>query len=419
MKRGDRWTIEEERALVFVDGTPGGGKTTFIERLVEKEGGRTIRTMRTGPADNGAVSGPIPGGDIDTARHREAGAAGAMRVLVAPAVARGALGPLVWQIDLFEPDCAALVVETDEAPEFPSDLHVHVLSPGSGLRLLRLHGERYGPFAADLVVANCPGPRRRRAVECFAGEIAKMRTAARNPDEPERVPVPVVVADLTDPSDPGLATAIAAVEARLPGRPAAPRLGPYRARRTGPPEQALRVRVDLETADEPMWREFLLPADATFWELHGAIFSAMGIGGDHRHTFAIRRPDAGETIRTEDVANFWETDRLPSYVPLLTDFMTDPHVLVSYMSEPEGREELAVTLREILPVTDAIEVPSVTAGEGGAIRRNRGGGTRAIRIHDPVRALREHIRDLQRNPPIDEDWVDDHDDYYWVVEPVR
>ena len=61
----------------------------------------------------------------------------------------------------------------------------------------------------------------------------------------------------------------------------------------------LRSRVELSEILPPIWREILVPAAYSFWDLHVAIQDSMGWLDYHLHEFRIkdsdhsRRPTAG------------------------------------------------------------------------------------------------------------------------------
>ncbi len=53
------------------------------------------------------------------------------------------------------------------------------------------------------------------------------------------------------------------------------------------------IHVELEDVEPAIWRRFLLPANATFFELHCAIQNAMGWTGSHLHSFECWDPVEG------------------------------------------------------------------------------------------------------------------------------
>ena len=71
-------------ALVQVVGPPGGGKTTFIERLLQSSRKRVMAAVRIVVDGDVRVPELDPAGDADTARYTAAGARVSQRILVPP-----------------------------------------------------------------------------------------------------------------------------------------------------------------------------------------------------------------------------------------------------------------------------------------------------------------------------------------------
>jgi hypothetical protein len=69
-----------------------------------------------------------------------------------------------------------------------------------------------------------------------------------------------------------------------------------RARRTPVEPTALQFKVTLNDIAPSIWREILLPPDASMWALHVAIQDAMGWNDSHLHAFGVESAAAGEPI---------------------------------------------------------------------------------------------------------------------------
>jgi hypothetical protein len=86
---------------------------------------------------------------------------------------------------------------------------------------------------------------------------------------------------------------------------------------------AYRLRIELEDIDPPVWRSILVPAGASFLELHAAIQSAMGWQDRHLHRFEVRDPVSGEMRfigrPLEDDA--WEDNVLAGWQYGIADFI--------------------------------------------------------------------------------------------------
>jgi hypothetical protein len=58
-----------------------------------------------------------------------------------------------------------------------------------------------------------------------------------------------------------------------------------------------RFRIELPDIRPPIWREILVPASYSFWDLHVAIQDAMGWEDYHLHEFEVAEPESGELLR--------------------------------------------------------------------------------------------------------------------------
>ena len=58
-----------------------------------------------------------------------------------------------------------------------------------------------------------------------------------------------------------------------------------------------RFRLELLGIEPPIWREILVPASYSFWDLHVAIQDAMGWEDYHLHEFQVAEPESGQLLR--------------------------------------------------------------------------------------------------------------------------
>lgn len=58
-----------------------------------------------------------------------------------------------------------------------------------------------------------------------------------------------------------------------------------------------RLRIELLGIQPPIWREILVPASYSFWDLHVAIQDAMGWEDYHLHEFQVAEPESGQLLR--------------------------------------------------------------------------------------------------------------------------
>jgi hypothetical protein len=59
----------------------------------------------------------------------------------------------------------------------------------------------------------------------------------------------------------------------------------------------LRFRLELLGIQPSIWREILVPASYSFWDLHVAIQDAMGWEDYHLHEFQVAEPESGQLLR--------------------------------------------------------------------------------------------------------------------------
>jgi hypothetical protein len=140
--------------------------------------------------------------------------------------------------------------------------------------------------------------------------------------------------------------------------------------------QALRLRVDLLLMPAPVWRRFLLPAQASFWDLHVAIQDTFGWEDRHLHQFTVDDHRAGGHCRLGipgdqrldgpgRVLPGWE-HRVLSYPRPDT-----PSSLYTYDFGDEWQHE--VTLEAVQGGEEPSRLPRCLAGEGQAPAEDSGG----------------------------------------------
>jgi len=64
----------------------------------------------------------------------------------------------------------------------------------------------------------------------------------------------------------------------------------------GRPDRVFRLRIELEDLSPPVWRRILIPASATFLDLHAAIQGAMGWEDAHLHRFEVIDPNTDQKM---------------------------------------------------------------------------------------------------------------------------
>ena len=138
----------------------------------------------------------------------------------------------------------------------------------------------------------------------------------------------------------------------------------------------LRFRVELVGILPPIWREFLVPARYSFWDLHVAIQDAMGWWDYHLHEFRLRDQDTGGNLLI-GIPTGEELEGTPEVLPGWE------LSVIEYLSEPGQRAEYAydfgdgwtheVMLRGIEPRSKGQRYPQCIAGQRACPPEDCGG----------------------------------------------
>jgi hypothetical protein len=126
----------------------------------------------------------------------------------------------------------------------------------------------------------------------------------------------------------------------------------------------LRFRVELVGILPPIWREILVPAGYSFWDLHVAIQDAMGWWDSHLHGFRLR--DRGETLLF-GIPTGEEMEGMPEPSPrwgtLVIEHLSEPGQGMEYEYDFGDEWIHEVTLLSIEPRVKGQPCPQCVAGE--------------------------------------------------------
>jgi len=64
----------------------------------------------------------------------------------------------------------------------------------------------------------------------------------------------------------------------------------------------IRLKVELDDTDPPIWRRIEVPAATTLKDLHRIIQAAMGWDDDHLFAFQIGRQSASSRVQLDELA---------------------------------------------------------------------------------------------------------------------
>jgi hypothetical protein len=139
---------------------------------------------------------------------------------------------------------------------------------------------------------------------------------------------------------------------------------------------ALQLKVELLLMPFPVWRRLLVPAGATFWDLHVALQDVMGWQDCHLHQFTVDEPRTGRRLRfgipddsgfhgVHDVLTGWEH-------PVAAFLAVDGHpALYTYDFGDDWQHE--VTLEAVHGDSGDRVLPVCLAGEGPCPPEDSGG----------------------------------------------
>lgn len=138
----------------------------------------------------------------------------------------------------------------------------------------------------------------------------------------------------------------------------------------------LRFRVDLVLMPSPVWRRFIVPATATFWDLHVAIQDVMGWKDKHLHQFTLDHSSSGERLRfgVPDNSQFHGVNEiLPGWEHPVAAFCKADMPAMLYTYDFGDCWQHEVTMEGIVPNTEEINLPICLAGVGDCPDEDCGG----------------------------------------------
>ena len=223
-----------ERALIHVAGPPGSGKTTFVEAMLSAGGGPILaaRCIRDDALRQARETAPVTHPELR--RYRQAGASG-VALFTFP---ENDLGSDAFFVTNLMTDYSRAVLLEGDNPLGFTDLAVFVAPAPADDEALFVRrtrnlvatkraraaiAERYaGIQHAQLVVVNIRSESERKRGEQIVADVVRLRKEEDLYDDilgfcGSRIPITAVVANLTDPDDPGRKKALARV--RRPLRP--------------------------------------------------------------------------------------------------------------------------------------------------------------------------------------------------------
>jgi hypothetical protein len=136
----------------------------------------------------------------------------------------------------------------------------------------------------------------------------------------------------------------------------------------------LKFSIELLGIQPPIWREVLVPARYTFWELHVAIQDAMGWLDYHLHAFHVQTEEASPAVfgipLDEDSEPTW-----PGWEHSVVDYVSAPDTVMRYDYDFGDGWTHSVRLLSVEPREIGQKYPRCTAGKRACPPEDCGGVT--------------------------------------------
>lgn len=171
------------------------------------------------------------------------------------------------------------------------------------------------------------------------------------------------------------------------------------------PPAVLRIRVDLDQADPPIWRRLDVRSDLTLDVVHQILQAAFGWTDSHLHRFSL----GGDPFDLHSQlflcpydADEGEDDGLPESEVRLDETLADPGDELRYVYDYGDSWDLVLWLEEVLPAGPGTPIAACVDGDRAAPPENCGGVTDAESLaqvlDDPARFDRRDIDEALRAP---------------------
>ena len=143
------------------------------------------------------------------------------------------------------------------------------------------------------------------------------------------------------------------------------------------PPKIYQIKITLLDIKPPVWRRILIPASATFWDLHVAIQDAMGWEDSHLHEFTGPDRRAASPLRIGIPGDEpWAPDEAalkPGWTVTLSQHLkaAAPKLLYTYDFGDDWEHE--ILLEKVLPVEPGATYPQCIAGRRACPPEDVGG----------------------------------------------
>ncbi|MGD8368952.1 MAG: DUF1841 family protein [Desulfobacterales bacterium] len=142
-----------------------------------------------------------------------------------------------------------------------------------------------------------------------------------------------------------------------------------------PPEGLYRLRIELEDITPRIWRRILVPASASFADLHAAVQGAMGWADAHLHRFEVRDPNTGQKMffgRPLE-QDGWEDNVLPGWQYGIVDFIDPDRPDCRYVYDYGDNWRHRIVLEAVVAAEPEKTYPVCIGGERACPPEDAGG----------------------------------------------
>jgi len=138
------------------------------------------------------------------------------------------------------------------------------------------------------------------------------------------------------------------------------------------------LKITIKDTKPPVWRRILLPANATFWELHIAIQDSFGWIDYHLHEFFIgtawdRNATSIALPNPENDILGEEKKPVDESKAILSDYLSKDRTWITYVYDFGDNWEHRIVLEKVLPADKKVDYPQVIAGKRACPWEDSGG----------------------------------------------
>jgi hypothetical protein len=142
------------------------------------------------------------------------------------------------------------------------------------------------------------------------------------------------------------------------------------------PLQIYQFKITLKGVKPPIWRQFQVPGDYTFWDLHVAVQDAMGWMDGHLHAFHVKNPMTGheeEIGLPEEDPLFDDHTILPGWTQKISQYFTPENRKAVYLYDFGDGWEHGLIFEEVVTAEAGTVYPRCVDGRRACPPEDCGG----------------------------------------------